>query len=259
MDCYLFDIEIATEYGVNEAIMISVLSSWIKKNEANERYFHDGRYWTYRSAEALTFIFPFWSAGQIRRILISLIEKGILLTGNYNQSTYDRTTWYAFSDSFISKFHNQQIHLSKTKNGFIENERPIQDNNIPPHSNNTKVLYRVPPQGGLYTETDNLFGDQGLTPSPSPSPVKKDIFYPPTVEEVERYCQDKGFFDIDAESFVAFYESKGWMIGKNKMKSWRAAITTWRKRNGNNQGNRVSAERIVAAGEALAAARRYKD
>ena len=37
---------------------------------------------------------------------------------------------------------------------------------------------------------------------------------------------------VDAEAFVAFYESKGWMIGKNKMKSWKSAIVTWEKRNG---------------------------
>jgi hypothetical protein len=37
---------------------------------------------------------------------------------------------------------------------------------------------------------------------------------------------------VDAESFVAFYESKDWMIGKNKMKNWKSAIVTWEKRNG---------------------------
>lgn len=58
---------------------------------------------------------------------------------------------------------------------------------------------------------------------------ERAVFKPPTVEEVKAYCQERGN-NIDAESFVAFYESKGWMIGKNKMKNWKSAITTWEKR-----------------------------
>ena len=61
--------------------------------------------------------------------------------------------------------------------------------------------------------------------------TKRKSFIPPTVEEVKEYIDSVGS-QVDAESFVAFYESKGWMIGKNKMKSWKAAIVTWEKRNG---------------------------
>lgn len=51
-------------------------------------------------------------------------------------------------------------------------------------------------------------------------------FVPPTVEEVEAYCNERGN-GIDAQTFVDFYESKGWMVGKNKMKVWKAAVRTW--------------------------------
>lgn len=54
-------------------------------------------------------------------------------------------------------------------------------------------------------------------------------FCPPTLQEVQSYIQEKGY-SIDAEAFIAFYESKGWMVGKNKMKDWRMAIVTWSKR-----------------------------
>ena len=61
--------------------------------------------------------------------------------------------------------------------------------------------------------------------------TKRKNFIPPTVEEVKEYIDSVGS-QVDAESFVAFYESKGWMVGKNKMRSWKAAIVTWEKRNG---------------------------
>lgn len=67
--------------------------------------------------------------------------------------------------------------------------------------------------------------------------VKKDdgngkkgrgIFLPPTLEEVKAYCLERKN-DVDHEAFFNFYESKGWMIGNNKMKDWRAAVRTWER------------------------------
>ena len=54
-------------------------------------------------------------------------------------------------------------------------------------------------------------------------------FVPPTLEEVQSYIVEKGY-SVDAESFIAFYQSKNWYVGKNKMKDWKAAIVTWEKR-----------------------------
>lgn len=55
-------------------------------------------------------------------------------------------------------------------------------------------------------------------------------FVPPTVDEVAAYCKERNN-GIDAKAFVAFYESKGWLIGKNKMKNWKSAVQTWERRN----------------------------
>lgn len=54
------------------------------------------------------------------------------------------------------------------------------------------------------------------------------IFKPPTVDDVRAYCTERGN-GVDPQSFVDFYESKGWMIGKNKMKDWKAAVRTWER------------------------------
>ena len=59
---------------------------------------------------------------------------------------------------------------------------------------------------------------------------KKTIkrFTPPTVEQVRAYCAERGNH-VDVQAFVDFYTSKGWMIGKNKMSDWKAAIRTWER------------------------------
>ena len=54
-------------------------------------------------------------------------------------------------------------------------------------------------------------------------------FNKPTILDVENYCKERNN-NVDAEAFISFYESKGWMIGKNKMKDWKQAIITWEKR-----------------------------
>jgi len=58
---------------------------------------------------------------------------------------------------------------------------------------------------------------------------KKKVFVPPTVEEVSAYCSERNN-SIDPEAFVAFYNSKGWKVGKNPMKDWKSAVITWEKR-----------------------------
>lgn len=54
-------------------------------------------------------------------------------------------------------------------------------------------------------------------------------FKPPTVEEVRAYCTERGN-NVDAQSFVDFYTSNGWKVGKNSMKDWRASVRTWERR-----------------------------
>lgn len=57
----------------------------------------------------------------------------------------------------------------------------------------------------------------------------KKKFVPPTVEEVRAYCQERGN-RVDPQAFVDYYTSNGWMVGKNHMKDWKAAVRgTWEK------------------------------
>jgi DNA replication protein DnaD len=58
--------------------------------------------------------------------------------------------------------------------------------------------------------------------------LKNDRFREPTLEEVKAYCLERQN-SVDPESFIDYYSSKGWMVGKNKMKDWRAALRRWEK------------------------------
>ena len=64
------------------------------------------------------------------------------------------------------------------------------------------------------------------------SNTKRDIrakrFEPPSVSEVLAYCQERGN-DVDANKFVDYYTARGWKLGKNSMRDWKAAVRTWEK------------------------------
>lgn len=58
--------------------------------------------------------------------------------------------------------------------------------------------------------------------------AKQTRFIPPSVEEVAAYCLERNN-NIDAQQFIDFYTSKGWLIGKTQMKDWKAAVRTWER------------------------------
>lgn len=76
------------------------------------------------------------------------------------------------------------------------------------------------------TVTDNVNGYPSDTKKRGGNSAR---FTPPTVAEVRDYCLERNN-GIDAEQFVDFYASKGWMVGKNKMKDWRSCVRTWERR-----------------------------
>lgn len=58
--------------------------------------------------------------------------------------------------------------------------------------------------------------------------VKNSKFLPPTVDEVRAYCEERNN-GVDAEAFINHYISNGWMVGRNKMKDWKASVRTWER------------------------------
>lgn len=73
---------------------------------------------------------------------------------------------------------------------------------------------------------------------------KKRNFTVPTVNEVEIYCKERNN-NIDAQSFIDFYESKGWLVGKTPMKDWKAAIRTWENNNKKQTDNNKPTSTLI--------------
>ena len=112
--------------------------------------------------------------------------------------------------------HPENPHTEKR-----DTENPYPDN---PH-----------PENRYAKDIEDIKGEDIILPPYNPPKGEEEkieregVFKKPTIEEIAEYCREKGY-NIDAETFWNFYEAKGWMIGKNKMKNWRAACATWVKK-----------------------------
>lgn len=89
-----FDPLIAARVGVNAAVLYQNIVWWCAKNAANGHNKHEGRFWTYNSVKAWAVLFPYMTAKQIRTALDRLEDYGLILSGCFNASAYDRTKWY---------------------------------------------------------------------------------------------------------------------------------------------------------------------
>lgn len=100
---------------------------------------------------------------------------------------------------------NDQTPTENTNRERIENALRTEQEQNENNNNNVKKEKKEKKVLGIYGDTQ---------------------FKPPTIEEVKEYCLERNN-DVDANKWHDFYSSKGWMVGKNKMKDWKAAVRTW--------------------------------
>lgn len=206
---YSFDGEIARKYGVNEAVFVHNLYWWIAKNEANGRHYYDGKSWTYNSMAAFAKLFPFWSKDQIRRMIEKLRSNGAIYTGNFNKAGFDRTQWYALSESITAYYQNCQMQMANLPNGNGENATPIPDINtdIKPDIEEIEIHKCI---------------------------STKKSFIPPAIDEIRDYCKQRKN-NVDPQKFLDYFTAdpdKQWIDSEGKpVKSWKQKIITWEGRN----------------------------
>lgn len=195
---------VAAVYGLEEAIFLHSLMFWYRTNRGNGQNFYDGRWWTYNSVKAFEAIFPWWTGGQIRRIISRCREKGALLAGNYNEDQRDRTAWYTPSDELLELYgesencicRKQQMQSPETAETFDENGK---------------------------CNIRNTWGNHGETDMTPYSPPEGDA--PPVeaapVDKPKRTRRKKSVPDHKPERFEQFWEA--YPVGGSRLK----AVEAW--------------------------------
>ena len=152
-----FNVSIAKKYNINIATFLHNIVFWTQHNIANNKNFNDGLYWTYNTYEAFTILFPYWTYKQIRLIISNCIDEGLLISGNYNKSKYDKTKWYALTEKGLELFNiqicpNGQIQEPPEPDSSAQMGRPIPDSK--PDNNPTTKTQDV------VLVSDEIFSEQ---------------------------------------------------------------------------------------------------
>lgn len=140
---------------------------------------------------------------------------------------YDDGTYFM---NEVDKLIGSESYWAEKKRLQREQERPLLLDNVQPMSNESPTCP---------SKSKSKSKIESKNKSKSIEKEKRKRFSPPTLEEVKAYCMERGN-QVDAEQFIDFYSSKGWMVGKNPMKDWKACVRTWEKRNQpKSNGNRL--------------------
>ena len=114
-DIHFFSVSVAEEYGLECAIILNQLSGWISHNKANNTNYHEGRYWTFNSIREWKELLPYSTEKKIRMALEKLEKEGLIISGNFNKTAYDRTKWYALTEKGESILPKRQMPKRQMK------------------------------------------------------------------------------------------------------------------------------------------------
>ena len=145
---------------------------------------------------------------------------------------------YAFNGNDISKTQMEKIIMALVKPQIDANRKRRKNGEKGKEFGSLGGRPKKNPIG-VISETPNV----NVNGNVNVNEDKKKAFKKPTVEEVLDYCTERGNH-VDAEAFVAFYDSKGWKVGNAPMKSWKAAVVTWEKRQKQNAPPKTQANKF---------------
>ncbi len=150
--------------------------------------------------------------GKFITLLCIQHQKGHMIEKDMLQicGTYDEDIFSKFKKDNDGKFYNErlkeEIEKRKAYSESRRNNRKKKEDMI--DISKTYVQH-------MENENENVIKNKKIT-----------SFQKPTIEQVEEYMKERGMSNY-ASRFHNFYESKGWMVGKNKMKDWKAAVRNW--------------------------------
>lgn len=151
------------------------------------------------------------------------IKKGQLLTGRLKLASDLNLTEMQIRTALKKLKSTNEITIKTTSKYSIisiKNWDKYQQDN---QQDNQQITNKQPTNNQQITTNNNEKNDKN-------DKNVKNIFIVPKVEEIKKYCNERNN-KINPLQFYDYYQSKGWMIGKNKMKDWQAAVRTWEQKN----------------------------
>ena len=202
-----FNVQLATEIGLEECIILQHFYYWHKINCENENMVIDNVVWFFTSRKNIQSVFPYLSEQKIKTCLLRLEEKGYILKENKSANKLVKTNWYALTEKALATFGEINQPLVKITNDWLKQPTNNSNNNI--YNNNNK---KETTTFSSSKEKDIFFGNpqrlnqcaESETPTLLNNQKEKPMFPPksPTREEREQAFREQ------ADQFIPEYGRK---------------------------------------------------
>lgn len=142
---HYFNVDMAREYGIEEAILFHHFYYWIVRNVANGEHFHDGLCWAYNSKKAFAEFFPYMNEAKILRVIKHMEDEGLIIKGHYNSDERDKANWYAITRKGLELLSVYGYNM-KPFSPLLQDEQSIKNNK----ENNKEEDANVSPERNDY-------------------------------------------------------------------------------------------------------------
>jgi hypothetical protein len=129
MNAHTFNVQLASEVGLNQAILLQHLFYWHQINKKKNHNIIDDRVWTYNTAEGFHEIFPYLTPKQISYAFSKLEQKGFITIGNHNKAGFDQTKWYSLNEKALELFVKSNLQNVKSSGHNVDSNGQSVDSN----------------------------------------------------------------------------------------------------------------------------------
>ncbi len=163
-------------------------------------------------------------------------ERGRIMTAMLTYATTGKAPTFEGNERFIWPTIQAQIdrdeqayqdRCEKNRVNGVKGGRPPKNQTV---SAETERFSEKPKKANTKTNKNTNRNTNSNMGNGADKPPTRSRFTPPTIDEVRVYCLECNYSGVDPERFVNFYQSKGWKVGKESMKDWKAAVRNWNSR-----------------------------
>lgn len=242
-----FNVQLATEIGLEECIILQHFYYWHKINCENENMVIDDKVWFFTSRKNIQSVFPYLSEQKIKTCLLRLEEKGYILKENKNANKIVKANWYALTEKSLAIFGEINQPLVKITNDWLKQPTNNSNNNIynniketTTYSSSKEKRFSLTPQTPYQStegDTPSLLNNQKINPNGSETRCSA----PTTAadreereqafrEQADKFIPEYGRKMIDA--FCDYWtEFGGKKMRFEKEKTWelKRRLQTWKR------------------------------
>ena len=237
-----FNVQLATEIGLEECIILQHFYYWHKINCENENMVIDDKVWFFTSRRNIQSVFPYLSEQKIKTCLLRLEEKGYILKENKNANKIVKANWYALTEKSLAIFGEINQPLVKTTSHWLKQPTNNSNNNIYNNIKETNSINTISKEKRFsLTPQEPYQSTEGDTPSPLNNQKENEQGFPPKSptreereqsfrEQADKFIPEYGRKMIDA--FCDYWtEFGGKKMRFEKEKTWelKRRLQTWKR------------------------------